>query len=252
MLTPVDEITPKTTEPACAIRLDIDLTRIPNSSRSLATERSAKRRLVRPGAPVNPPGPVQAVDRFGQRGVAGVANAADRGCDPGLGQPLAVADRNGLHAAIGVVGQVACVGPRADNACSSTSSTQSRAGRAGHLPAQDASSPQAHHEGHGAEAHPNRTSVKSLTHAGPDDPPGTVDFPGPAGTAAPGCCAWSSRPCSAPPGSLPAATASKPCDPRTPACSRPRPAESECAAHRSARPGPGATPDRLGGPHAYD
>ena len=42
---------------------------------------------------------VEAVDRLGESVVVGVANAADRRLDPGLGQAFGVFDRNVLAAA---------------------------------------------------------------------------------------------------------------------------------------------------------
>jgi hypothetical protein len=41
---------------------------------------------------------VEAVDRFGQRVVVGVADASNRGLDPGLGEALGVLDRDILAA----------------------------------------------------------------------------------------------------------------------------------------------------------
>ena len=52
-------------------------------------------------------GLVQAVDRFGERVVVGVADASDRRLDTGLDQALGVFDRDVLHAAIGMVDEAA-------------------------------------------------------------------------------------------------------------------------------------------------
>ena len=52
-------------------------------------------------------GLVKAVDRLGQSIVVAVADAADRGLDPGLGKPFAVSDRDILVAAVGVMDEAA-------------------------------------------------------------------------------------------------------------------------------------------------
>jgi hypothetical protein len=46
---------------------------------------------------------VEPIDRFGERVVVAVADAADRRHETGLGQALRILDRDVLHAAIGVV-----------------------------------------------------------------------------------------------------------------------------------------------------
>ena len=60
------------------------------------------KRAPRP-APMNNLGLVKPVDRLGQRIVVAVANAADRGFDPCLGQTLGVFDRHILAAAVAVM-----------------------------------------------------------------------------------------------------------------------------------------------------
>jgi hypothetical protein len=50
---------------------------------------------------------VEPVDRFSERVVVAVADAADRRHQAGLGKPLGVLDRDILHAAIGVVDEAA-------------------------------------------------------------------------------------------------------------------------------------------------
>lgn len=57
-------------------------------------------------------GLVQPVDGLGQRVVVGIADAAEGGFDAGIAQPLGVADRHVLHAAIRVVNQLAIPSPR--------------------------------------------------------------------------------------------------------------------------------------------
>ena len=52
---------------------------------------------------------VESVDRFGQRVVVRVANAADGRLDPGFGEPLGVLDRNILSAAITMMNEAAAV-----------------------------------------------------------------------------------------------------------------------------------------------
>ena len=49
----------------------------------------------------------ETVDGLGQRVVVGIADAADRAFDPGFGEPLGVANRKVLHAAIAVVYELA-------------------------------------------------------------------------------------------------------------------------------------------------
>ena len=63
---------------------------------------------VAPGsAPMDDLGLVEAVDRLGERVVVGIADAADRGHEAGLRQPLSVFDRHVLHAPIAVMNQTA-------------------------------------------------------------------------------------------------------------------------------------------------
>ena len=50
--------------------------------------------------------------RFGQRVVIGIAPASNRGLDPGFGEPLRVADRQILAAAVAVMNQTVGVGAR--------------------------------------------------------------------------------------------------------------------------------------------
>ena len=69
---------------------------------------------------------LESVDRLGQRVVVAVALTADRGLDAGLGQSLAVADRDVLGPAIRVVDERAVAfGLAVAEACSSASSTKS-------------------------------------------------------------------------------------------------------------------------------
>jgi hypothetical protein len=56
-------------------------------------------------APVDHLGLVEAVDRLGQSVVIAVADAADRGLDPGLGQALGVLDRYVLRPAVAMMDQ---------------------------------------------------------------------------------------------------------------------------------------------------
>src|SRR5690606_30456896 len=49
---------------------------------------------------------VEPVDRLGESVVVRVADAADRGCDPRLRQPLGVANRQVLHATIAVMNEI--------------------------------------------------------------------------------------------------------------------------------------------------
>ena len=58
-------------------------------------------------SPVDHLGFVEVVDRLGQSVVVTVANAADRGLDPGLGEALGVLDRHALRSAIAVVNPAA-------------------------------------------------------------------------------------------------------------------------------------------------
>ena len=51
----------------------------------------------------------QADDAFGERIVIGILDAADRGVDPGLGQPFGVADRQILTAAVRAMDQLICL-----------------------------------------------------------------------------------------------------------------------------------------------
>ena len=53
---------------------------------------------------------VEAIDRFGEGVVVGVAGAADGRLDPGFGETLGVLDRNILGAAIAVMNEVAAAG----------------------------------------------------------------------------------------------------------------------------------------------
>ena len=55
--------------------------------------------------PVDHLGLVEAVDRLGQSVVIAVADAADRGLDPGLGQALGVLDRYVLRPAVAMMDQ---------------------------------------------------------------------------------------------------------------------------------------------------
>ena len=50
---------------------------------------------------------LEAIDCLGERVVVGIADAADRGLDTGLGQPLFVIDRDVLAASVAVVGEPA-------------------------------------------------------------------------------------------------------------------------------------------------
>jgi hypothetical protein len=59
--------------------------------------------------PMDDLGLVEAVDGLGQGVVVAVADAADRGFDPALGQPLAILDRHILGSAVGVVDEAAAV-----------------------------------------------------------------------------------------------------------------------------------------------
>ena len=58
-------------------------------------------------APVDDLGLVEAVDRLGEGVVIGIADAADRGLDAGLGQALGVLDRGLLHAAARIMDEPA-------------------------------------------------------------------------------------------------------------------------------------------------
>ena len=61
-------------------------------------------------APVDHLSLVEAVDRFGQRVVVAVADAADRRIDPGFGQALGVFDRQVLDAAVAVMHEAPSLG----------------------------------------------------------------------------------------------------------------------------------------------
>ena len=71
-------------------------------------------------------GLVEADDRLGQGVVVGVAAAADRGLDAGLGEALGVADREVLDAAVAVVDEaVETSPPRRQRAISRASRARS-------------------------------------------------------------------------------------------------------------------------------
>ena len=58
-------------------------------------------------SPVDYLGLIESVDRFGERIVIAVADTADGGHEPGLGEPFGIFDRDILHAAIGVMDEAA-------------------------------------------------------------------------------------------------------------------------------------------------
>lgn len=104
---------------------------------------------------------VEAVDRLGQRVVVGIADRADRGFDPGLGQALGVFDRHVLAAPIAVVDQAAAM-HRSSGMQRLFERVQHEGsmGRPTHPPADDPTGKRIDHECHIDEAGPCRDVCK--------------------------------------------------------------------------------------------
>ena len=78
------------------------------STHSSVANSTASKRAPR-SAPMDDLGLVEAVDRFGESVVVGVADAADRRLDAGLGQALGVFDRDVLAAPVAVMDEAAAM-----------------------------------------------------------------------------------------------------------------------------------------------
>ena len=137
-------------------------------------------------------GLVQAVDGLGQRVVIGAADGADRGLDPGFGEPLGEPDRRVLRPAIRMVDNIFESNRpsrwRVQMACSMASSTIEVAIVEAAPPAQDPPGVGVDDERDVDPARPRRYigevgHPQPVGRRRPELPPHQVGWPGPAGSA---------------------------------------------------------------------
>ena len=126
------------------------------STHSRVANSTASRRAPR-AAPMDHLGLEQAVDRFGEGVVVAIADAADRGLDARLGEPLGVAIETYCDAAIAVMDEAAALdGPAVVERLLQRIEHEAGVGRARHPPADDAPGKGVDDEGDVDEARPGR------------------------------------------------------------------------------------------------